>query len=279
MNRPTARLLRRRTWRPTRPFLRRRNQHTTGASSSSSSSGGPTPNPKPAPTPTPTRLDAISARLPPFLRAYLEPLRSAPLSHVSAFLILHELTAVVPLFGLAGLFHYTGWLPAGLGEAAWVRQGVARFERYAVRKGWVEGNVAGSSSSEKQEVEGEGKDEDRGGGGGGVDLGVGGSEVVVAVGDGRGVRIILELGTAWAVTKALLPARLLLSVWATPWFARVGCLPVWNGVRRVFGKGTTTAAAAAAAAGPGSPIVRSTSAGTGMVKERVVSKAGSGKSG
>jgi hypothetical protein len=32
-------------------------------------------------------------------------------THVVSFLILHEITAVVPLVGLAGLFHWTGWIP------------------------------------------------------------------------------------------------------------------------------------------------------------------------
>lgn len=33
------------------------------------------------------------------------------MTHVVSFLILHEITAVVPLVGLAGLFHWTGWVP------------------------------------------------------------------------------------------------------------------------------------------------------------------------
>lgn len=33
------------------------------------------------------------------------------MTHVVSFLILHEITAVVPLVGLAGLFHWMGWIP------------------------------------------------------------------------------------------------------------------------------------------------------------------------
>ena len=35
------------------------------------------------------------------------------------------------------------------------------------------------------------------------------------------MKIVVEVATAYAVTKAILPLRLMLSVWATPWFARV----------------------------------------------------------
>lgn len=37
---------------------------------------------------------------------------------------------------------------------------------------------------------------------------------------GSGTRIVLEVATAYAITKALLPIRIVGSVWATPWFAR-----------------------------------------------------------
>lgn len=62
-----------------------------------------------------------------------------------------------------------------------------------------------------------------------------------------------RVGTAWAITKALLPLRLVLSVWATPWFARTAVIPITNAVKRVFRRGgsraTTTAASAAAGTG------------------------------
>ena len=49
-----------------------------------------------------------------------------------------------------------------------------------------------------------------------------------------GRKILLEVATAYAITKVLLPARVVLSVWATPWFAR----HVLGGLRRMFGKGS-----------------------------------------
>jgi hypothetical protein len=36
-----------------------------------------------------------------------------------------------------------------------------------------------------------------------------------------GSRIVVEVATAYAITKVLLPLRLILSVWGTPWFARI----------------------------------------------------------
>ena len=47
---------------------------------------------------------------------------------------------------------------------------------------------------------------------------------------------INRLATAYAITKALLPLRLILSVWATPWFARVAIVPSTNLIRRIFTK-------------------------------------------
>lgn len=41
--------------------------------------------------------------------------------------------------------------------------------------------------------------------------------------DGRGV---MDLAIAWAVVKALMPVRVLGSVWAAPWFARRVVMPV-----------------------------------------------------
>lgn len=37
----------------------------------------------------------------------------------------------------------------------------------------------------------------------------------------KGSRILVEVATAYAITKVLLPVRIIFSVWATPWTARV----------------------------------------------------------
>lgn len=112
----------------------------------------------------------------------------------------------MPLLGLAATFHYVNWLPPFFSEGVWVREGVERFGRYFRRKGWLKGPE---------------------------DEGVGKRDKAWSFGEG-GVRIVVEFATAYAITKALLPLRLILSVWATPWFARISVIPLINVARRVF---------------------------------------------
>lgn len=57
-----------------------------------------TPNPQQPPA----RVARLESRLPRFLQRFVTPLRNAPFSHITAFIILHEITAIVPLIGLAG---------------------------------------------------------------------------------------------------------------------------------------------------------------------------------
>ncbi|KAK8205480.1 hypothetical protein BKA81DRAFT_360755 [Phyllosticta paracitricarpa] len=157
-----------------------------------------------------SRLGRIISRLPRGLQAYLLPLRSAPLTHVTAFLILHEITAIVPLVGLAATFHYGNWLPSSLSDGVWVQQGVERFGRYFRKKGWIEEEAEAEA---EQGIQSEGGERD-------------------LVLRGGSMKLLVEVGTAWAITKALLPARLLLSLWATPWFARVFLAPFANIFKR-----------------------------------------------
>lgn len=86
---------------------------------------------------TRSRVVRITSRLPRFLQRYTTPLVTAPLTHISAFLLLHELTAVVPLFGLAATFHYTQWMPPFISEGKWVSDGVEKFGNYFRKKGWL----------------------------------------------------------------------------------------------------------------------------------------------
>lgn len=83
------------------------------------------------------RVDRINSRLPKFLQRYTTSLITAPVTHISAFLLLHELTAIVPLFGLAGVFHYTRWLPPYISEGAWVSKGVDIFGKWFRKRGWL----------------------------------------------------------------------------------------------------------------------------------------------
>ncbi|KAJ9261823.1 hypothetical protein DTO212C5_8151 [Paecilomyces variotii] len=166
-----------------------------------------------------SRLRRFNERLPSFLRPYTAPLLGAPVTHITSFLILHEITAVVPLFGLVGAFHYAGWTPdssSWIGEGGAFDEGVKSFGRWLRKKGWVEesdvdvlagtGNTA-SSGPEQPELRGA---------------------------ETKGVRLLLEFATAYAITKALLPVRIAASVWATPWFARTVVGPVGSLAKKVF---------------------------------------------
>ncbi|KAF2436716.1 hypothetical protein EJ08DRAFT_577572 [Tothia fuscella] len=152
-----------------------------------------------------SRIERLNSRLPKFLRPYTASLVNAPLSHVTAFLLLHELTAIVPLVGLATTFHCTNYLPSWISDSAYVKEGVEKFGRYFKRKGWFQ---------DGETVNGDA-------------WGVGNASV----------KVVLEVATAWAITKALLPLRLIGSVWATPWFARVAVVPVTNIMGKILRTG------------------------------------------
>ncbi|KAG0634160.1 hypothetical protein HOY80DRAFT_929129 [Tuber brumale] len=138
---------------------------------------------------TPAESPSSSRGLPKALKKYAARFRDRPFSHITSFVILHELTAIVPLGGLFLFFHKTRWTPPGL-PGEWVAAGVDMFGKYVRRKGW-------------ESFKGD-----------------------------EGARLLFEVASAWAVVKALLPARIAVSLWATPWFARV----VLGGVGRVVGR-------------------------------------------
>ena len=177
------------------------------------------PNLSPAPPPPKdarTRLRQFNDRLPKFLRTYTTPLLGAPVTHVTSFLILHEITAVVPLFGLVAAFHYGTWMPdlsSGSEEHNAFDEGATRFGRWLKKKGWVdESDVSIVADHELTTDNKAGKER-------------------------AGVRLVLEFATAYALTKALLPVRIAASVWATPWFARTVVTPVNGTAKRLFGRG------------------------------------------
>lgn len=163
-----------------------------------------------------SKLRMSNDRLPRFLRKFTTPLLGAPVTHVTSFLILHEITAILPLFGLVGAFHYGNWMPdlsSSSDEGNAFDEGTARFGRWLRKKGWVEeSDVSAVKEHETTAVEHRsGKER-------------------------AGVRLVLEFATAYAITKALLPLRIAASVWATPWFARSILSPTTRMVRRLFGK-------------------------------------------
>jgi hypothetical protein len=102
-------------------------------------------------------------------------------------------------------------LTSETGESNAFDEGAARFGRWLKKKGWVD--EADVNTVAEHEVTGETRVEQ------------------------AGVRLVLEFATAYAITKALLPARLAVSVWATPWFARTVFAPMANLARRFFKRG------------------------------------------
>jgi hypothetical protein len=197
------------------------------------------------------------------MRKNTSALANAPLSHITSFLILHELTAIIPLFGLAGYFHYTHWLPSWFAEGAFVLNGVERFGRYFRKKGWIRSGEAEEAEREVQEIQQE-KESIR-------------HEDITQEQEARklrkvdkawnvsegGVRLVVEFATAYAITKALLVPRIMFSVWATPAFARWTVVPLIGKFKRLFTRKQKGSAA------PG--------AGTGAIDGGAVPKSG-GKS-
>lgn len=169
---------------------------------------------------TRSRFGKLIDRTPRILRPTLTGLRDAPVSHITAFFVLHEITAVVPLFGLAGAFHYWHWLPPYFAEGAWVSAGVEKFGRYARRKGWI--SEKDEERVEEQTKRGNAKEIE---------------ERKISKVFNRGeetTRWIVEFATAYAIVKALIPLRIVVSVWASPWFARWTIIPMGKAARNLF---------------------------------------------
>lgn len=117
------------------------------------------PSPPPPPRPSipnkenPHILTRLNRRLPKFLHPYTNRLITAPLSHITSFLVLHELSALVPLVALFGVFHYTNWLPVGFGQAAWARERAENLLRYLERKAYWKGRLQRKMKENKEEGE------------------------------------------------------------------------------------------------------------------------------
>ena len=111
-----------------------------------------------------------------------------------------------------------------LAEGTAVSAGVQRFGRYFARKRWFGFDKAPIDiKPTTQEQNGKVT----------VEESIEGAKKEGWNAGERGRMILVEVATAYAITKVLLPARVILSVWATPWFAR----NVLGRLRMVFGKG------------------------------------------
>lgn len=96
-------------------------------------------------------LRRIHAKVPSFLHPYTAKLVNAPVTHLTSFLILHEITAIVPLFGLATIFHFSDWIPTSFRQSEWVTDGIGKYGHWFRRRGWLdksgEDTEVGTSSS------------------------------------------------------------------------------------------------------------------------------------
>ncbi|KAI8625207.1 hypothetical protein F5Y19DRAFT_451400 [Xylariaceae sp. FL1651] len=109
-------------------------------------------------------LTRASRFLPTRLHTSLQNLRSAPLSHIGAFLILHEITAVLPIFGLTYLFYALDWVPTSwiLGPwAAWAEDGLKKYVPWFRKKRWfgLEGKDQQDGGDGEEVLEGELREE------------------------------------------------------------------------------------------------------------------------
>ncbi|KAL9938844.1 hypothetical protein V8E36_002563 [Tilletia maclaganii] len=190
------------------------------------------PQPPPA---RPTRLQASLAQV----RALAERHGSDPASLVASFLVLHELTAIIPLLILFWIFDLLGagqaflsWLGEEEEEGhqvsdrkdgvkavvnGWVNEGVHRAERVGRRYG-----LFGMDKVSKEERQQRAR----------AEPGAGSARTAALVGS------FANAVAAYACVKALIPLRLAASVALAPAFARTAIEPFkrvmtrWRGARR-----------------------------------------------
>ncbi|PWN50957.1 seryl-tRNA synthetase [Violaceomyces palustris] len=184
------------------------------------------------------------------VRAMAERQGTDPASMGVSFLILHEVTALVPLIALFYLFGALGageavldWLVGG-GEngeqryegeqggvsglvvgtvRGWVGEGMVRAERYGKRKGYF--------GFEKEEAEGSQSEEGR--------VGITDEASLTANGKGKALAgSFANAVAAYAVVKALLPLRIAASVALAGRFSRVFLEPVKRLTRGFLRRGS-----------------------------------------
>ncbi|KXJ93351.1 hypothetical protein Micbo1qcDRAFT_232905 [Microdochium bolleyi] len=91
------------------------------------------------------------------LRGPLEGMVRSPGSHIVSFLIIHEITAILPLLGFMSLFVYMDWVPTAWVAgpwAGWALEGVRKYAGYFRKKGWF--GMGGADTAEgERKLEGE----------------------------------------------------------------------------------------------------------------------------
>ena len=114
--------------------------------------------------------------------------------------------------------------------------GVEKFGRYFKKKGWIgAGEEAEAERRAKERKDAKGIEK--------------GKSLKWWDRSEKGVRLVVEFATAYAIVKALLPVRIFVSVWAAPWFARWSIIPFKIAVKRLFLKKKVPATPSSPAAG------------------------------
>lgn len=128
----------------------------------------------------------ILRRVPRFLRPYTTQFITAPVSHVTAFVILHEITAVVPLIGIWYVLHqyHDTLMVSALDLPSWAMEKGTKIIDKAIQD-YDFGNY---SITEK-------------------------------------IQFIKEGAYAYVIVKSLFPVRLGISILGMPWFAKWFVLP------------------------------------------------------
>lgn len=128
----------------------------------------------------------ILKRIPRYFRPYATRFITAPVSHVTAFIILHELTAVVPLAGIWYVLHqhHDLLMASTLDLPAWALEKGTKL----IEKGIRDYDLGDILISEK-------------------------------------IRFIKEGAYAYVIVKALFPVRIAISLLGMPWFAKWFVLP------------------------------------------------------
>jgi hypothetical protein len=124
---------------------------------------------------------------------YKSLLQDKPFSHLTSFIILHELTAVIPI---ASFYYFQSAFDVNIPVPSFILEGTDKFVNWAIS------SMVDPSSQE---------------------------------GNFDKPLVILRLGTAYGIVKMLMPLRLILSFYLTPWFARAFVEPCTQASRRLLG--------------------------------------------
>ncbi|KAI8620864.1 hypothetical protein BC830DRAFT_1097004 [Chytriomyces sp. MP71] len=136
--------------------------------------------------------------------------KSAPASHVTSFVILHELTAVVPLPIIYYTLQTTG-LQVPVPQDV-LEESEKRMEKLFKRYGWIDADTSASLTTASD----------------------GGDATAIQP---KKMRMLVDMATSYAVVKVLMPARLAASLALTPWFARRAIVPIRDKIKRMLTKG------------------------------------------